>query len=70
MTDTSARSPARRWPCPGLRGDRSGSVVSEYAMIAAMVAITAIAALLLFTDSADSVWSTVGREVGGALGGP
>jgi Flp pilus assembly pilin Flp len=67
MIDPTAPRPEQ--PRRGLLVDRSGAVVLEYALIAAMVAITAMAAMILFGDSATTVWTTIASEVGGALGG-
>ena len=67
MIDPTA--PRSAHPRRALLVDRSGAVVLEYALIAAMVAITAMAAMILFGESATNVWSTIANEVGGALGG-
>ena len=69
MIDPAATVPSPEQPSRGLLVDRSGAVVLEYALIAAMVAITAMAAMILFGDSATTVWTTIASEVGGALGG-
>jgi Flp pilus assembly pilin Flp len=69
MIDPAATTPRREQRHWALLVDRSGAVVLEYAMIAAMVAITAMAAMILFGASATSVWTTIATEVGGALGG-
>ena len=60
---------ANRQMRPALLPDRSGAVVLEYAMIAALVAVMAISAVILFADAATDVWTGVGQEVGDALGG-
>jgi Flp pilus assembly pilin Flp len=69
MIDPAATAPRREQQHGALLVDRSGAVVLEYALIAAMVAITAMAAMILFGDSATRVWTTIASEVGGALGG-
>jgi Flp pilus assembly pilin Flp len=67
MIDPTAPRPEQ--PRRALLVDRSGAVVLEYALIAAMVAITAMAAMILFGESATNVWTIIARDVGGALGG-
>lgn len=69
MTDPPASDATWRRPRQTFGREQSGAVVLEYAMIAALVAIIAIGALILFADSATNVWTGVGRDVGNALGG-
>ena len=69
MTDPPPIDAVRRPPRPAFSRDEAGAVVLEYAMVAALVAIMAIGAVILFAESATSVWTGVGQEVGNALGG-
>ncbi len=69
MTDPPAIDAIGQPSRPAFGGDRAGAVVLEYALIAALVAIMAISAVILFADSATTMWIGVGQEVGNALGG-
>ncbi len=69
MTDRPAALPASPSRCRRLLCDRAGAVVLEYALIGGLVAVMAIGALLLFTNSTTAVWTTIAQEIGGALGG-
>lgn len=69
MTDPPASNAIWQRPRQAFCGEQSGAVVIEYALVASLVAIMAIGALILFADSATSVWTGVGQEVGNALGG-
>jgi Flp pilus assembly pilin Flp len=69
MTEASAIAPAREAPVRFIR-DRAGAMALEYAIMGALVAVLAIGAFTLFATAATDVWEEVGREVGGALGGP
>ncbi len=69
MIDPAATAPRPERPHRALLACQSGAMVLEYALIGAMVAITAMAALILFADSATSVWATIAQDIGGALGG-
>lgn len=47
--------------------DESGSTATEYALVAAMCAIFAIAGMMYFADRVVSVWDYVSTTVGNAL---
>lgn len=47
--------------------DEAGATAIEYALIAAIMGITAIAGLNAFGDGANGMWSRVGNSVGSAL---
>lgn len=51
----------RLWP------DRSGSVASEYAVLAAIVAVLAIGGLLALSDAVGELFGYTGSEAGGAM---
>lgn len=48
--------------------DDAGSTATEYALIAALMAIAAIAGLLAFADSVIHAWTVVADTVGAAVG--
>ncbi len=50
-----------------LGGDRRGSNAVEYALLAAMVAITAIAGILAFADSSVTMWTDLSAIIVDAL---
>lgn len=75
MTDpimTDPALPAMTTDPPGLRlwQDTSAAVTTEYAILAALLAVMSIAGILAFGDGIDSLWSAVGSEVGSALAVP
>lgn len=51
-----------------LAADEQGSTATEYAMIAALTAIFAIAGLTFMTTQVVEVWTYVASVVGGAIG--
>ncbi len=51
-----------------LAEDRSGGSSIEYALIASITAITAIAALLRFGQSFGALYGRIGTAIQGALG--
>ena len=55
---------------PALFRDRRGATAIEYALLAAMAAIIAIGGFVLLGDAASGLWTTLGTEVGTAIGGP
>lgn len=50
--------------------DADASVATEYALVAAIVAILAIAGLLAFSDAVGGLWREVGAEAGDAMAAP
>jgi pilus assembly protein Flp/PilA len=52
-----------------LAADRRGSTAIEYALIAAIVAVTAIGGLQAFGDSMDQMWNVVIAAIVDALAG-
>lgn len=48
--------------------DEGGATAVEYALLASVVAITAIAGLLAFGQSASNMWDSVSTTVAAALG--
>lgn len=52
-----------------LAADRRGSTAIEYALIAAIVAIAAIAGLQAFAGSMDQMWNVVIAAIAAALAG-
>ena len=53
----------------GIATDEGASTATEYALIAALTAIFAIAGLTYFTGEVVSVWNHVADVVGSAIGG-
>lgn len=49
--------------------DRCGSMASEYAVLAALVAVFVIVGLLAFSDAATGLFGFVGDEAGEAMRG-
>ncbi len=47
--------------------DRRGSNAVEYALLAAMVAITAITGIVAFADSSVTMWTDLGTTIRDAL---
>jgi len=66
-------SASRSEPSPKTRlvgrllSDERGAVVIEYALIASMTAVIAIAGLILFGDSATGLWAWVSGELTDAM---
>jgi Flp pilus assembly pilin Flp len=50
--------------------DAGASVATEYALVAAIVAIFAIAGLLAFSDAVGGLWGEVAAEAGDAMAAP
>jgi len=48
--------------------DQSAAVTTEYAILAALVAIMALAGVLAYGDAVASLFTDVSRDVGEALG--
>lgn len=55
---------------PPLARDRRAAITVEYALLAALLAIMAIAGTIAFGDGVASLWSGIGGEVGEALAVP
>ncbi|MFO1067132.1 MAG: Flp family type IVb pilin [Geminicoccaceae bacterium] len=60
--------PSLRRLAPLLR-DRSGSTAIEYALLAAVVSITAIAGMQAFAASMDQMWNVFIAAIAAALAG-
>lgn len=52
-----------------LAADRRGSTAIEYALMAAVVSITAIAGLQMFASSMDQMWNVFIAGIAAALAG-
>lgn len=50
--------------------DYSAAITTEYAILAALLAIMAVASAFAFGDGVSNLWSAVGRDVGDALAVP
>lgn len=53
-----------------LSRDKGGSVATEYALVAAIVAIFAIGGVLVFADAVGALWGQVGAGAGDAMVAP